>query len=170
MQRLVRRLSMGLLFAGCFAEAIFGQQAGRAEDHDMAASAGGIRKVESHVAGGPHRHRRIAGRRDHGLFASQPGSHGRPGPDQSFQQEPVDKYSPFSEALPFVSGSYLHERQHKRELRLESAQKGTAIAQSQLADQERTLLFTLRGAFVQALQPRPCATWRRRTWLTSIMP
>jgi cobalt-zinc-cadmium efflux system outer membrane protein len=39
-------------------------------------------------------------------------------------------------------------------LRLESAQKATAIAQSQLADQERNLLFTLRGAFVQALQAK----------------
>ena len=63
-----------------------------------------------------------------------------------------DVYRPLGNALPFVSASYLVERQHKRELRLESAQKGTAIARSQLADQERTLLFTLRSAFVQTLQ------------------
>jgi outer membrane protein, heavy metal efflux system len=50
--------------------------------------------------------------------------------------------------------SYLHERQHKRELRRESAQKATGIATSQYADQDRTLLFTLRSAFVQALQQR----------------
>ena len=44
--------------------------------------------------------------------------------------------------------------QGKRELRRDSAQKGTDIAVSQLADQERTLLFTLRSAFVQTLQAK----------------
>ncbi len=63
-------------------------------------------------------------------------------------------YSPFAYALPSGSLSYLYERRHKRELRLESAQKGTAIAVSQYADQERGLLFTLRAAFVQALQQK----------------
>jgi cobalt-zinc-cadmium efflux system outer membrane protein len=63
-------------------------------------------------------------------------------------------YRPFTSTFPFVSGSYLMERRHKRELRLESAQKGTAIAVSQLADQERSLLFDLRNAFVQALQQK----------------
>ena len=48
--------------------------------------------------------------------------------------------------------SYLHERQHKRELRLESAQKGTGIAISGQADLNRTLLFALRMAFIQTLQ------------------
>jgi cobalt-zinc-cadmium efflux system outer membrane protein len=50
--------------------------------------------------------------------------------------------------------SYLHERQGKRELRRDSAQKGTDVAVSLLADQERTLLFTLRNAFVQTLQAK----------------
>ena len=50
--------------------------------------------------------------------------------------------------------SYLHERDHKRELRLKSAQEGTAIAQSQHADLDRTLLFTLRSAFIQTLQAK----------------
>jgi len=50
--------------------------------------------------------------------------------------------------------SYLRERGGKRELRLESAQKGTAVAQSQQADLERTLLFNLHNAFVQALQAK----------------
>jgi outer membrane protein, heavy metal efflux system len=63
-------------------------------------------------------------------------------------------YSPFAFALPSASISYLHERQHKRELRLESAQKGTAITISQYADQERNLLFNLRAAFVQTLQEK----------------
>ncbi len=63
-------------------------------------------------------------------------------------------YAPFAYAFPSASISYLHERQHKRELRKESAQEGTAIAVSQYADQERTLLFNLRGAFVQTLQQK----------------
>jgi len=50
--------------------------------------------------------------------------------------------------------SYLHERQHKRELRLESAQKATGMAVSGQADLLRSLLFSLRTAFVQALQEK----------------
>jgi cobalt-zinc-cadmium efflux system outer membrane protein len=50
--------------------------------------------------------------------------------------------------------SYLHERDGKRELRLKSAQQGTQIAQSQHEDLDRTLLFTLRSAFVQTLQAK----------------
>src|SRR5271157_1013885 len=50
--------------------------------------------------------------------------------------------------------SYLHERQHKRELRLESAKKATDIATSQFRDQDRTLLSTLRSAFVLTLQQK----------------
>ncbi|MGD0737147.1 MAG: TolC family protein [Terracidiphilus sp.] len=50
--------------------------------------------------------------------------------------------------------SYLHERDHKRELRLKSAQEGTQIAQSQHEDLNRTLMFTLRSAFVQTLQAK----------------
>ena len=39
-------------------------------------------------------------------------------------------------------------------MRRESAQQATAIAESQRADQERTLLFNLRNAFVQTLQQK----------------
>ena len=49
---------------------------------------------------------------------------------------------------------YLHERQHKRELRLESAEKGTQVARSQQEDLERNLMFNLRSAFVQTLQQK----------------
>jgi cobalt-zinc-cadmium efflux system outer membrane protein len=63
-------------------------------------------------------------------------------------------WTPFAGTQYSPSISYLHERGHKRELRLESAQKATAISASQLADQERTLLFNLRGAFVQTLQAK----------------
>jgi cobalt-zinc-cadmium efflux system outer membrane protein len=50
--------------------------------------------------------------------------------------------------------SYLHERQGKRELRRDSAQEATGVAQSQQADLERNLLFSLRNAFVQTLQAK----------------
>src|SRR5260370_6600437 len=63
-------------------------------------------------------------------------------------------YRPFGLALPLVAFDYLHERQQKRELRLESAQQGTAIAESQQQDLERSLLFNLRTAFVQTLQAK----------------
>jgi cobalt-zinc-cadmium efflux system outer membrane protein len=52
------------------------------------------------------------------------------------------------------SFSYLHERDHKRELRLQSAQEATQIATSQHQDLERTLLFGLRAAFVQTLEAK----------------
>ena len=63
-------------------------------------------------------------------------------------------YRPFSGTQVQNGVSYLHEREHKRELRRESAEKATVIAQSQLADQERTLLFNLHNAFVQTLQQK----------------
>jgi outer membrane protein, heavy metal efflux system len=66
----------------------------------------------------------------------------------------TDGYRPLAFALPFASVSYLHERDHKRELRLESAKKTTDIAVSTFSDQERTLLFNLRNAFVQTLQAK----------------
>lgn len=50
--------------------------------------------------------------------------------------------------------SYLHERDHKRELRLESAKEGTRIASSQHEDLKRTLEFNLRQAFVATLEAK----------------
>jgi len=49
---------------------------------------------------------------------------------------------------------YLHERDHKRELRLESAKEGAQIAASQHEDLKRTLEFNLRAAFVNTLQAK----------------
>ena len=63
-------------------------------------------------------------------------------------------WRPFAGTYESPSISYLHERRHKRELRLESAKKGTLIAESNHADLERTMLFTLRGAFVSTLQAK----------------
>ena len=50
--------------------------------------------------------------------------------------------------------SYLHERQHKRELRLETAKEGTEIAGSQHEDLQRNLIFDLRSLFIQTLQAK----------------
>jgi cobalt-zinc-cadmium efflux system outer membrane protein len=52
------------------------------------------------------------------------------------------------------NASYLHERDNKRELRLDSAKEGTQISASQHEDLERNLLFNLRSAFVQTLQAK----------------
>jgi len=48
--------------------------------------------------------------------------------------------------------SYLIERQHKRELRVGSAQLATSAAGTDQEDLQRTLLFTARSAFVSVLQ------------------
>ena len=50
--------------------------------------------------------------------------------------------------------SYLHERQRKRELRLETAKEGTQIAGSQHEDLERNLIYDLRTVFIQTLQAK----------------
>jgi cobalt-zinc-cadmium efflux system outer membrane protein len=87
----------------------------------------------------------------------------RPNPDMTSTLDQIDPftanpYRPLTWALPYLSASYLHERGGKRELRLESARKATAVAGSELEDQERTLLFDLRSAFVQTLQEKSVLT------------
>jgi len=63
-------------------------------------------------------------------------------------------WAPFRGTFESPGISYLHERQHKRELRLESAKKGTLIAEWTQDDLERNLLFGLRSAFVSTLQAK----------------
>jgi len=63
-------------------------------------------------------------------------------------------FTPFRGTYEEPSLSYLHERDHKRELRLKSAKEGTGITQSQHIDLERNLIFGLRSAFVQTLQAK----------------
>ena len=83
----------------------------------------------------------------------------RPNPGLSFS---VDQFQPFSfqpyrpltAALPLITLDYLHEREHKRELRRQSAQQATAIAETAQLDLLRTLVFNLRSAFVQTLQAK----------------
>lgn len=83
----------------------------------------------------------------------------RPNPNLTLLADQIqpfngNPYRPLGFALPLISVDYLHERQHKRELRLESAQQGTSIAEKQQQDLERSLLFNLRSAFVQTLQAK----------------
>lgn len=83
----------------------------------------------------------------------------RPNPNFTATLDQVDPFStnpsrPLASALVTGSATILHERRHKRELRLESAQKATGIAAEGQSDLERNLLFSLRTAFVQALQSK----------------
>jgi len=80
----------------------------------------------------------------------------RPDPDLNIVADDLGifQYHPFQPAANAIlagSVSYLHEREHKRELRLESAQQATGIAISSQTDLERNLLFSLRDAFVRVL-------------------
>ena len=84
----------------------------------------------------------------------------RPNPNLTILTDQIDPFNggpphgPFAYFLASGTISQLWERQHKRGLRLESAQKATAITTSGQADLERNLLFNLRGAFVQVLEER----------------
>jgi cobalt-zinc-cadmium efflux system outer membrane protein len=63
-------------------------------------------------------------------------------------------WRPLSGVVETPAISYLHERRHKRELRLEGAKISTSIADSTYQDQVRSLTFNLRSAFVQTLQAK----------------
>jgi len=63
-------------------------------------------------------------------------------------------YRPFAGTQFSPSISYLHEREHKRELRRDQAKESTAVAESTYLDQQRNLMFNLRNGFVQALQAK----------------
>jgi outer membrane protein, heavy metal efflux system len=87
-------------------------------------------------------------------------AHLRPNPNLTLGADQIDPFpggpphGPFAYLFPSAVVTYLYERDHKRELRLESAQGATKIAVSDQADLKRTLLFTLRMAFVQTLQEK----------------
>jgi outer membrane protein, heavy metal efflux system len=84
----------------------------------------------------------------------------RPNPNLTILSDQIDPFpggpphGAFAYWLPSATVTYLHEREHKRELRLQSAQQGTQIAASGNQDLERMLLFNLRMAFVQVLQEK----------------
>ena len=92
--------------------------------------------------------------------ASETTAYLRPNPNLALLADQIDPFpggpdhGAFAFVLPSATLTYLHERQHKRELRLDSAKQATGIAISSQADLERTLLFNLRSAFVQTLQQK----------------
>jgi len=94
------------------------------------------------------------------LQAQEITAHLRPNPNLALLTDQIapftsgEPHGVFAYLLPSATVSYLHERAHKRELRTESAQKGTAVGRSQQRDLERGLLFNLRSAFVQTLQAK----------------
>jgi outer membrane protein, heavy metal efflux system len=146
MHRIVPYLGIGLLLASCLAERASAQKVftwpeirDKFEATNPTLQAGKINISESR--------------------AQEITAFLRPNPDLTMTLDQFDPftpnpYRPFTYVLPFASASYLHERRHKRELRLESARKATGIAESSQEDLERTLLFSLRGAFVQTLQAK----------------
>ena len=83
----------------------------------------------------------------------------RPNPNFTALLDQIDPFTakpnrPLAMSLPSGTITYLHEREHKRELRRDSAKEATGIAVSQQSDLERNLLFMLRSAFVQTLQSK----------------
>ena len=142
MQRFIRRLCCGMFCSAILAGATFAQQAltwqeirARFEAANPSLRAGQIGIDESR--------------------ANEPTAYLRPNPNFSILADQIDPFpggphhSTFGFLLSVAAVSYLHERQHKRELRLESAQKATGIAVSGQADLERTLIFDLRMAFIR---------------------
>ena len=147
MQRVVRRLCLGLLLLTVSADSGFAQKAltwrevrYKFEAANPTLRAGQIGIDESR--------------------AQEITANLRPNPQLTILTDQIDPFSggvlhgPFAYLLASGTVNYLWERQHKRGLRLESAQRGTAISISGQADLERTLLFDLRGAFVQTLQEK----------------
>jgi len=92
--------------------------------------------------------------------ANETAAYLRPNPDLNVLVDQINpfpggpEHGPFAFLLTSATVTYLHERRHKRELRLEIAKEATDITVSGQADLERTLLFELRGAFVQTLQAK----------------
>jgi cobalt-zinc-cadmium efflux system outer membrane protein len=68
--------------------------------------------------------------------------------------EELGVFRPLSGVVITPGISYLHEREHKRELRRDQARGNTAIAETAYLDQERGLLLSLRTAFVNVLQAK----------------
>jgi cobalt-zinc-cadmium efflux system outer membrane protein len=147
MQRFIERLCYGIVVSAIFAGNTYAQKAltwqeirARFEAANPSLRAGQIGIDESR--------------------ASETTAYLRPNPNFSVLADQINPFpggpphSTFGFLLSVAAVSYLHERQHKRELRLESAQKATGIAVSGQADLERTLIFDLRMAFVQTLQEK----------------
>jgi cobalt-zinc-cadmium efflux system outer membrane protein len=147
MQRVVRRLCLGLLLIAVSAGSGFAQKAftwqevrDKFEAANPTLRAGQIGVDESR--------------------AQEITADLRPNPNLALAADQINPFdggpphSTFGALLSVAAVNYLHERRHKRELRLDSAQDATKIAVSDQADLERTLVFNLRMAFVQTLQEK----------------
>src|SRR5215467_6765412 len=92
--------------------------------------------------------------------ASEITAHLKPNPDVSLTVDGAQYtpnqgvWQPLTSTLITPGASYLIERGNKRNLRWEAAKQSTAVTASTYLDQQRTLLFTLRSAFVQTLQAK----------------
>jgi outer membrane protein, heavy metal efflux system len=80
----------------------------------------------------------------------------RPNPNLNLGLDQITLFTtsylrPLWQSYAYGSIDYLHERQHKRELRLASARDATAIAIATQDDLERNLMFNLRDAFDRVL-------------------
>jgi cobalt-zinc-cadmium efflux system outer membrane protein len=146
MYRPIRRVCLNLLFTGFCAFPLLAQQAftwqqvrARFEANNPTLKAGqfGIRESR----------------------ADEVTAYLRPNPTANVSIDQLNlfeghPYRPLYDAYPNVAIDYLHERQHKRELRRESAQQATLIAVSNQSDLNRNLTFSLRDAFVRTLQAK----------------
>jgi outer membrane protein, heavy metal efflux system len=147
MKRLLRRLCFGLFLVAVFARSGWAQKAltwqevrDKFEQANPSLRAGQIGVDESR--------------------AQEVTAYLRPNPNLALTMDGLQitpsqgVWRPLAGLTESPNFSYLHERRHKRELRLESAQDATKIAVSGQSDLERTLLFNLRTAFIQTLQQK----------------
>ena len=147
MQRLLWRLCCAALVAGCAGHGAFAQKSFTWQE---------IR--EKFVAANPTL---LAGQLNiDESKAQEVTAYLRPNPDYTLTTDGTQiapnhgVWQPFAGTLFTNAFSYLHERDHKRELRRDAARGNTTVAQSNQADLERNLLFNVRQAFVQTLQAK----------------
>src|SRR5579872_5891359 len=152
-----RQLCSALLLAGCLAHSALAQQSRISEQYDWEQLRAKFEATNPTLRAGQI-----------GIDESRAAeitAYIRPNPDLTLLLDQLDPfpavgtppgypYRPLGEAFPEIASSYLHERQHKRELRRDSAKQATSIAELQQSDLQRTLLFNLRSAFVQTLQAK----------------
>ncbi|HZT30408.1 MAG TPA: TolC family protein [Bryobacteraceae bacterium] len=83
----------------------------------------------------------------------------RPNPQLSIIEDEFHVWNP-NPLQPFQNAQLTHtvtqlwERQHKRQLRVASAELATAVSAADAQDLERNLLFALRDAFIRVLQAK----------------
>ncbi len=148
MQRHNRRLCIGLLFAaGCWCQTATPPQALTWQETEDRFKANNPTLLAGKVTVDEAR-------------ADEITAYLRPNPDFALTTDGTQiapsqgVWRPFAGTLLSPSFSYLHERDHKRELRLASAQRATAIAISTQTDLERNLIFNLRDSFVRVLSAK----------------